>query len=92
MIGLGRMGSALAASLLATGYSVVCFDIRSDLALAMKRMGAEVAEDARALATVCDVVLTFLPGRGRCLTLRSGRARRPGRPRGRLRAFGYVDL
>lgn len=75
VIGLGGMGSALAVSLLEAGYSVVCFDIRPDSALALKEFGAEVAEDARALAAVCDVVLTFLPGPRQVLDVALGSER-----------------
>ena len=69
VIGLGGMGSALAESLLATGHSVVCFDIRPDALRPVVELGAESAADARELATACDVVLTVLPGPAQVLAV-----------------------
>ena len=72
MIGLGGMGSALAASLLATDHSVVCFDIRPDVLRPVVQLGAEAAAGARELAGACDVVLTFLPGPSQVLEVALG--------------------
>ncbi|QIV83247.1 NAD(P)-dependent oxidoreductase [Mycolicibacterium frederiksbergense] len=75
VIGLGGMGSALAASLLATDHSVVCFDIRPDVLRPLVELGAEAAADARELAGACDVVLTFLPGPSQVLEVALGSER-----------------
>ncbi len=76
MIGLGGMGSALAASLLATDHYVVCFDIRPDVLRPIVELGAEAAADARELAGACDVVfLTFLPGPSQVLEVALGSER-----------------
>ncbi|MBV5247116.1 NAD(P)-dependent oxidoreductase, partial [Mycolicibacterium sp. PAM1] len=75
VIGLGGMGSALAASLLATDHYVVCFDIRPDVLRPIVELGAEAAADARELAGACDVVLTFLPGPSQVLEVALGSER-----------------
>ncbi|WP_137143999.1 NAD(P)-dependent oxidoreductase [Mycolicibacterium sp. CR10] len=72
VIGLGGMGSALAASLLATDHSVVCYDIRPDALRPVVELGAESAADARELAGACDVVLTVLPGPAQVLEVALG--------------------
>ncbi|MGV2968354.1 NAD(P)-dependent oxidoreductase [Mycolicibacterium sp. D3] len=69
------MGSALAASLLATDHYVVCFDIRPDVLRPIVELGAEAAADARELAGACDVVLTFLPGPSQVLEVALGSER-----------------
>ncbi|ORB61429.1 NAD(P)-dependent oxidoreductase [Mycolicibacterium tusciae] len=75
VVGLGGMGSALAASLLATDHSVVCFDIRPDVLRPVVELGAQSAGDARELAGACDVVLTVLPGPTQVLEVALGSER-----------------
>jgi 3-hydroxyisobutyrate dehydrogenase-like beta-hydroxyacid dehydrogenase len=62
VIGLGPMGRALAASLLAQGFGVCCYDVNPAAAGPAVTAGAELAPDARALASSCDLVITVLPG------------------------------
>jgi 3-hydroxyisobutyrate dehydrogenase-like beta-hydroxyacid dehydrogenase len=62
VIGLGRMGTALAQCLLRAGYSLRCHDRDPHVADALSAAGATTAPNPRALAASCDVVITFLPG------------------------------
>lgn len=62
MIGLGRMGRALATSLLSEGFLVSCYDIASDAVAAMVTAGATAATSPRELAERSNVIATFLPG------------------------------
>jgi 3-hydroxyisobutyrate dehydrogenase-like beta-hydroxyacid dehydrogenase len=60
VIGLGRMGQAFAANLIADGYRVVVYDRNPEQAAALQRAGARGASRLADLAG-CDVVLTSLP-------------------------------
>lgn len=62
VIGLGPMGRALAASLLAQGFVVCCYDVNPAAAEPAVTAGAERAPDAKAVARSCDLVITVLPG------------------------------
>jgi 3-hydroxyisobutyrate dehydrogenase len=57
-VGLGGMGSRMAARLLNAGYHVTVYDRTRDRAGALERAGASVAESARRLAEAADVVLS----------------------------------
>ncbi|MGP4019297.1 NAD(P)-dependent oxidoreductase [Saccharopolyspora sp. 5N708] len=62
VIGLGGMGAALTKSLLDAGYSVSCWDRRTEAARPLAELGARVAGGARELAAEVELALTFLPG------------------------------
>jgi 3-hydroxyisobutyrate dehydrogenase-like beta-hydroxyacid dehydrogenase len=62
VIGLGRMGRALATSLLAQGIPVSCHDVSPDAVGHVVAQGAVRAPHPRAVADSCDLVMTFLPG------------------------------
>jgi 3-hydroxyisobutyrate dehydrogenase-like beta-hydroxyacid dehydrogenase len=62
VIGLGRMGRALATSLLAEGFEVRCHDISPDAMRPVLAGGAVGAADPAAVARSSDLVITFLPG------------------------------
>jgi 3-hydroxyisobutyrate dehydrogenase-like beta-hydroxyacid dehydrogenase len=62
VIGLGRMGRALATSLLAEGFPVCCHDISPDAIRPVLAEGAVCAPHPRAVARSSDLVITFLPG------------------------------
>jgi 3-hydroxyisobutyrate dehydrogenase-like beta-hydroxyacid dehydrogenase len=62
VIGLGRMGKALAASLLAEGFEVRCHDVSPDAMGPVLAEGAVGAPDPAAVARSSDLVITFLPG------------------------------
>lgn len=62
MIGVGKMGSAMAERLLSAGYEVVVYDLRPDAALACEDKGAVLAATPAELAERCRTVLSSLPG------------------------------
>ena len=62
VVGLGSMGTALAESLLAEGYPVTCYDIRTEAVAAVAMHGASTAVSARQVAEESDLVFTVLPG------------------------------
>jgi len=61
-IGLGTMGAGMAANLQKSGHSLVVHDLHRQAAGQHLANGAEWAESPRALATLCDVIFTSLPG------------------------------
>jgi 3-hydroxyisobutyrate dehydrogenase-like beta-hydroxyacid dehydrogenase len=62
VIGLGRMGRALATSLLAEGFGVCCHDISPGAMRPAVAQGAVPAPHPMAVAQSSDLVITFLPG------------------------------
>ena len=60
VVGLGRMGHAIAARLLAQGYRVIAYNRSIARAEPLRRMGAEVAATPRELANATEVVLSSL--------------------------------
>ena len=60
-IGLGNMGSGMAANLLKAGHSVRAFDLNPDAVAVLEKKGASPAADLRAAVTDADVVVTMLP-------------------------------
>lgn len=61
-IGLGTMGSGMAANIHKAGFSMTINDLREDNASPLLAAGAEWADTPRAVAEASDVVLTSLPG------------------------------
>jgi 3-hydroxyisobutyrate dehydrogenase-like beta-hydroxyacid dehydrogenase len=61
MVGLGLMGSALAASLLKSGFQVVGYDPVAEKSAALAARGGEIARSSREVAERSDVLLTSLP-------------------------------
>ena len=61
-IGLGTMGSSMAANLQKAQHLLVVNDVRKEAAEAHIGAGAEWADTPRAVAERCDVVFTSLPG------------------------------
>lgn len=59
-IGLGNMGSRIAARLLTAGYSVAVYDRNASKRNALKAKGASVADSVAALAGSVEVVLSCL--------------------------------
>ena len=59
-LGLGAMGSRLAARLLKAGYPMVVYNRSRDKAKPLARLGAQVADTPRALAAQCSVVFSSL--------------------------------
>jgi 3-hydroxyisobutyrate dehydrogenase-like beta-hydroxyacid dehydrogenase len=61
MLGLGLMGQAMAGRLLAQGWSVFGTDIEPRRLAEFEAAGGRVAENAREMASRCDLVLLSLP-------------------------------
>jgi 3-hydroxyisobutyrate dehydrogenase-like beta-hydroxyacid dehydrogenase len=61
MIGLGIMGSAMSQNLIASGFSVVGFDVSSAAVEVFRAMGGKPAGSAREVAAAADIVITSLP-------------------------------
>ena len=61
-IGVGKIGTPMAARLIAAGHELVVYDKSQSAAERMAGSNLEVAESAAAAAEVCDVVFTCLPG------------------------------
>lgn len=60
MIGLGIMGGAMAEALLAAGYRVSGYDIRTPACRRLKKAGGQALASATAVARDADVVITSL--------------------------------
>jgi 3-hydroxyisobutyrate dehydrogenase len=60
-IGLGNLGTHLAASLLRAGHSVTVFDLDASLGEPLRAAGAAWADSAAGVAAASDVVFTCLP-------------------------------
>lgn len=61
-VGLGNMGSGMAANVARAGYPLVVHDVRGATVRAFAERGARVADSAAAVARLVDVVVTSLPG------------------------------
>ena len=61
VVGLGLLGGAVAARLLAAGHAVVGFDVARDRVAALEARGGTGAASAVAVARAGDAVLTLLP-------------------------------
>ena len=61
IVGLGRMGSAMAKNLIEAGFAVVGRDTDPARADALAAMGGKVADSPRAVAEAADCVMTSLP-------------------------------
>jgi 3-hydroxyisobutyrate dehydrogenase-like beta-hydroxyacid dehydrogenase len=71
-IGLGIMGSRMAANLRKAGHVLVVHDLRREAAAPLLAAGAGWADTPRAIAAQCDLVFASLPER-----LRPGRRAHP---------------
>ena len=61
IIGLGIMGSAIAANLVRAGYHVIGYDVRTARRRAHTRAGGVAARSARDVAAEADIVICSLP-------------------------------
>src|ERR1700730_17494702 len=61
-IGVGRMGSGMAARLIAAGHEVTIYDPVTSALAAWALRGAKVAGSAADAAAVCTVVMASVPG------------------------------
>ncbi|RZI37960.1 3-hydroxyisobutyrate dehydrogenase, partial [Herbaspirillum sp. HC18] len=60
-IGLGNMGSPMAANLVKAGHKVVAFDLVEASRNQAKADGASIAESAAGAVRGADIVVTMLP-------------------------------
>ena len=61
-IGLGRMGNPMVVNLLAAGSKVVIHDLTREDASNLEQQGDEWVDTVKEIASLCDVVITCLPG------------------------------
>src|SRR5215510_9703293 len=61
LIGLGIMGSAMAANLVRAGYRVVGHDVLPDAARRLRREGGESVNEVRSVADLATTIITSLP-------------------------------
>jgi 3-hydroxyisobutyrate dehydrogenase-like beta-hydroxyacid dehydrogenase len=61
-IGLGRMGSRMAARILAASYPLCVHDVRPDAGRSLIAQGAIWCDDAAAIGRTADIVISCLPG------------------------------
>lgn len=61
VIGLGIMGSAMAANLVRAGHRVIGYDLVQDAVRRLKRDGGEPANDVRSVADAAATIITSLP-------------------------------
>lgn len=61
-IGLGRMGGAIAANLLSSGYSVVGFDIARKRVRELEALGGKGAASCQEAASLSSVLMLSVPG------------------------------
>lgn len=88
-IGLGNMGSRMAANLQRAGYPMVVHDVRPEAASDLAEAGADLASAPRDVAARADVIFTSLPGPAEVELVATG----PDGLEGALRAGQvYVDL
>ncbi len=60
LIGLGAMGSGMAASLRRTGFELHVFDLRSDVSEAFSRDGGTAHATAASITAACDVLVSVV--------------------------------
>jgi putative dehydrogenase len=60
VIGLGAMGSGMAASLRRAGYALQVFDVRSEVAAAFAQQGGTACASPAELGAACDVVVSVV--------------------------------
>jgi putative dehydrogenase len=61
MIGLGAMGSALAANLIAAGFDVVGYDPSAEAGRALSEAGGRLSASLHELAPQCQIVVSCMP-------------------------------
>ena len=61
LIGLGLMGSAIAERLIATGFTVIGWDISPEARAAFKKLGGTCAANSSEVFAHCDSILLSLP-------------------------------
>lgn len=88
-IGLGIMGSAMAANLLKAGFAVTVWNRSADKCVPLAAQGALVADSPRAAAEACDIVFAMMATPQAVEAVRDGEN---GIIAGLTRGKGYVDM
>ena len=88
-IGLGNMGSGMAANVRKAGHELTVHDLRREAATPFLEDGARWADTPKEVATKSDVVLTSLPGPREVETVALGK---DGILSGIAKGAVYIDL
>jgi len=82
LIGLGAMGSGMAASLRRTGHNLHVFDVRRDLAAAFAADGGVAHDSLASLGAACDVVISVVVNAAQTESVLFGDGTAPGNTAG----------
>jgi glyoxylate/succinic semialdehyde reductase len=88
-VGLGIMGSAMAANLLKAGYQVTVWNRSEEKYAPLTELGAMVAQSPRAVAEGSDIVIAMMATPAAVVAVRDGAA---GIIAGLVPGRGYVDM
>ncbi|MDD2581565.1 MAG: NAD(P)-dependent oxidoreductase [Desulfuromonadaceae bacterium] len=88
-VGLGIMGSAMAANLVKAGFNVTVWNRSADKCVLLADSGAEVAASPRAVAECSDIVFAMMANPAAVRSVRDGA---DGIIAGLRRGKGYVDM
>ena len=83
VIGLGIMGSAMAANLVRGGFRVVGYDVLPEAGRKLRRAGGEPGKDVRAVADAAAILITSLPSASALIEVATELAAGPQGPRRR---------
>jgi len=78
LIGLGAMGSGMAASLRRTGHNVHVFDLRREVAAAFARDGGVAHDSLGSLGAACDVIVSVVVNAAQTESVLFGNGSTPG--------------
>ena len=78
LIGLGAMGSGMAASLRRAGHTVHVFDVRRDVAAAFAQDGGKAHESLASLGAACDVIVSVVVNAAQTESVLFGDGTTPG--------------
>jgi len=78
LIGLGAMGSGMAASLRRAGHSVQVFDVRREVAEAFTHAGGTAHDTLASLGAACDVIVSVVVNAAQTEAVLFGDGTRPG--------------
>ncbi|MGV0958893.1 MAG: L-threonate dehydrogenase [Limnohabitans sp.] len=78
LIGLGAMGSGMAASLRRAGHAVHVFDVRREVAVAFAKDGGTAHESLASLGAACDVIVSVVVNAAQTESVLFGDGTTPG--------------
>jgi len=90
-IGLGNMGSGMAANLVKAGHQVRAFDLNADAVAALVSLGAEAAADVAQAVSGVDAVVTMLPAGPHVRSVYTGDSARAVAAEASAQGFASVD-